>query len=250
MSRVVHGNVGWWHMTSGTSTIRLRAGLSAIFVFVLTVFLLGLIQTSELELPARAIERGAVDVILPNLAANATVLAVVVWTEVIYWVLMAIFGIDLYRILADGRSSLLFAPVAMIGAAGLFIIELLLLLGISQGLAPAYAGASGAEQSVIGGTALALLRLRNRLLLVAGVLWALAAITFGREMLRSAAFPGWLGYWGIGAGVIGVIGGFFPLFVPLYIVRALGGFLIILWLLIAGVLLLRNRDAAPSAERW
>lgn len=148
--------------------------------FGAAVVLLGVIQSSGLELPAQAIERGAVDTILPHLAANTTAAAAVVWGEVVLWMVVVIFGIDLYRILADGQSGLVFAPVAMVGGAGLIIIELLLLLGITEGLAPAYAGATGAEQTAIEATALALLRFRNRLILVAGVLFALAAIIFGR----------------------------------------------------------------------
>ncbi len=210
-------------------------------MFVSTAIVLGLLLSSGLELPALDIERGAVDIILPKMAGNRTALAMVVWSEVIFDVLIVIFGIDLYRILADGRSDLLFAPVAMFGGAGLLIIELLLLLGISQGLAPAYAGATGAEQSAIAGAALALLLFRNRLLLVAGVLWSLAAIIFGQGMLHSSEFPGWMGYWGIALGAIGVIAGFFPLFAPLFFARALGGVLLVLWILIAGIILLRSR---------
>lgn len=211
-----------------------------MLVFVTAVGVFGLIQTSGLELPAQAIERGAVETILPHLAANTTVAASVVWGEVILWVLLAIFGIDLYRILADGGSGLLFAPVAMIGATGLIVIELLVLLGVSQELAPAYVDATGAQQIAMEGTALALLRFRNRMILVAGVLFALAAIIFGREMRRSADFPGWLGYVGYIAGVVGVIGGLFPLYVPLLAVRSLGLFLFALWTVIAGVILLRS----------
>jgi len=165
----------------------------------------------------------------------------VAWVVVIQAVLVSIFGIDLYRILADGRSGLLFAPVSLIGGAGLFIIEILMMLGISQGLAPAYAGISGAEQSAIEATAQALLLFRSRMLLVAGVLWSLAAFIFGREILRTTEFPDWLGYWGYAVGVVGVIGGFFPLFIPLLVVRSLSQLLFVLWVLIAGIILLRNR---------
>jgi hypothetical protein len=226
-------------MASNASTIRLRAGATAILVFAVAVISTALVLSSGIDL--QEIERGAVDVILPIMTANPTVLAIVAWEVVLVSVLIAIFGIDLYQILADGRSGLLFAPVALIGGAGLFIVEVLMLLGISQGLAPAYAGATAAEQSAIEGTTQALLLFRSRMLLVAGVLWSLAAITFGREMLRSAEFPGWLGYWGYAAGVVGVIGGFFPLYVSLLVVRSLGQFLFILWVLIAGIILLRNR---------
>lgn len=227
-------------MTSASSTIRLRAGASAILAFVAALIAVGAIQTSGLELPGQAIERGAVDTILPNLAANSTAAAIVVWAEVIAWVTIVIFGIDLYRILADGRSGLLFAPVAMIGGSALFVVELLLLIGVSQGLAPVYTGATGAEQSAIEGSALALLLVRNRLLLVARVLYAFAVISFGREMLRSAEFPGWLGYWGYVAGVVGAIGALFPLFVPLYAVGSFGLGLVLFWTVITGVILLRR----------
>jgi hypothetical protein len=79
------------------------------------------------------------------------------------------------------------------------------------------------------------------MLLIAGVLLSLAVITFGREMLRSSEFPDWMGYWGYAAGVAGVIGGFFPLFAPLLVVRTLGGSLSVFWVLIAGIILLRGR---------
>lgn len=212
-----------------------------MLVIVGMVIVIGTLLSTDLELPANAIERGEVDSILPILAANTTPAAIVVWVEVIIWTLLAIYGIDLYRILPDDSSGLLFAPVAFIGGSALFIVELLLLLGISQGLAPAYAGATGAEQTVIEGTALALLQFRNRLLLVAGVLYALAVISFGREMLRSSAFPNWMGYLGFAVGVSGVIGGFFPLFAPLFAVRSLGLGLLFIWVLIAGIILLRRR---------
>lgn len=211
-------------------------------MFVLIVIVLGLLMSTGVELPALAIERGAVEEILPSMTATKrTALAMVVWVEVIFDVLIVVFGIDLYRILANGQSGLVFAPVAMLAGSGLLIIELLLLLGISQGLAPAYAGATGAEESAIAGAALALLLFRNRLLVVAGVLWSLAAIIFGQAMLFSAEFPGWLGYWGIALGVVGVIAGFFPVYAPLFFVRALGGVLLVLWILIAGIILLRSR---------
>lgn len=60
-------------------------------------------------------------------------------------------------------------------------------------------------------------------------------------MLRSAECPGWLGYWGYAGGVIAILGAFFPLYTPLYGVRAFGGVIIILWILIAGITLLRSR---------
>ena len=219
--------------------MRLRAGASAILAFVVSIIVGGVVLSKGIDI--QVIERAAVDAILPIMAANPSAIAAVIWGVVITSVLTAIFGIDLYRILSDGRSGLLFAPVAIIGGAVLFIIEVLLLLGVSQGLAPVYAGATGAEHSAIEATARALLLFRTRMLLVAGVLWSLAVISFGREMLRSPEFPGWLGYWGYAAGVAGVIGGFFPLFAPLLVVRTLGQFLGILWILLAGIILLRSR---------
>lgn len=226
-------------MQNDTSTIRLRAGATAVLIFLLSVFAAGLVLTSGIDI--QAIERGSADIILPILAANPTVMAVVAWEVVIVSILVAIFSIDLYRILVDGQSGLLFAPIAFIGGAVLFITEVLLLLGISQGIAPKYAGTTGAEQSAIEGTAQALLLFRSRMLLVGGVLWSLGTISFGRGFLRSSEFPSWVGYWGYATGVAGVIGGFFPLFTPLLSVRALGQFLFILWILFAGSTLLRRR---------
>lgn len=226
-------------MANKTSTIRLRAGATAILMFVVSVIATGLLLISGIDL--QAVERGSVDIILPILAANPSVVAFVAWEVVITSSLVAIFGIDLYRILVDGQSGLLFAPVALICGAVLFITEVLLLLGISQGLAPIYAGTTGAEQAAIEGTAQALLLFRSRMLLVAGVLWSLGIISFGRGMLRSSEFPGWLGYFGYVAGFAGVIGGFFPLFTPLLSVRSLGQFLFILWMLFTGITLLRSR---------
>jgi hypothetical protein len=226
-------------MTGDTSTIRLRAGATAILVFLVSVIATGLILSSGIDL--QEIERGDVDIILPILSANPTVLAMVAWVVVIQGVLVSVFGIDLSRIFADGRSGLVFAPVALIGGAGLFIVEVLMVLGISQGLAPVYAGATGAEHSAIEATARALLLLRTRMLLVAGILWSLAVISFGREMLRSSEFSDWVGYWGYAAGVLGVIGGFFPLFDPLLVVGTLGQILSAIWVLIAGIMLLRSR---------
>lgn len=228
-------------MSINTSILRLRAGASAISVFVGVVIIFGVLQFTGLELPAQAIERGAVDEILPNLAANTTAAAYVVWGEVILWIVLTVFGIDLYRLLSDGRSALLFAPLAMMAGAVLIIIELLLLLGISQGLAPAYTGATGGTQTAIAATALALFRFRNRMILVSGVLFAIAAIIFGREMYLSPEFPNSMGYFGYVAGAVGVIGGFFPLFVPLFQVRSLGLFLFVLWTLLTGIILLRRR---------
>lgn len=235
-------------MTTSSSTIRLRAGASGVLVFVAVLIFLGFILTSDLELPGQAIERGAVDTILPNLAANTTEVALLVWGEVFLWSLIAIFGIDLYRILPDRRSGLFFAPLAILAATTLIIIELLLLLGISHGLAPAYAGTTGAEQTAIEGTALTLLRFRNRMILLAGVLFALAAIIYGREMRRSTEFPGWLGYVGYAAGAVGLIGGLFPLYVPLLVVRSLGLFLFTLWAVLAGIILLRSRSGETSLD--
>lgn len=233
-------------MPHDTSAIRLRAGVSAVALLFAVLLVFGVLQVSEVELPAQAIERGAMDTILPNLAANGTAVAYVVWGEVILWVLLCIFGVDLYRVLADGRSALVFAPLAIIGGTALIIIELLLLLGISHGLAPAYVGAGGADQATIAAAALTLLRFRNRMIVVAGILFAFAAIIFGREMVDSAVFPDWLGYLGYTAGAVGFIGGLFPLFVPLFLVRSLGLFLFALWVVIGGITLLRGRDAAPT----
>jgi len=226
-------------MTRDTSTIRLRAGASAVLVFLLTIIAAGLLRSNGVDL--QEIERGSVDIIFPIMAANTAVIAIVAWVVVIHSVLIALFGIDLYRILDDGRSGLLFAPVALVGGTGLFIVEVLMLLGISQGLAPVYAGATGAEQTAIEATTQALLLFRSRMLLVAGVLWSLAAIRFGRGMVSSTEFPGWMGYSGYIAGLLGVIGGFFPLFSPLLVFRSLGQFLFVLWVLIAGIMLIRSR---------
>ena len=224
---------------SELSTIRLRAAASAILSSAVSFIAGGYALSRGIDLVAA--ERGAVDVLLPIMSAQGTVVATVIWAQVFSWVLRVIFGIDLYRLLAGGRSGLLFAPVAVIGGSGLFVIELFLLLGISQGLAPAYAGATGAEHSAIEATARALLHFRGRMLLVAGVLWALAVIGFCREMLRSSEFSDWVAYWGYAAGVLGIIGGFFPLFDPLLVVGTLGQSLIVLWILIAGIILLRRR---------
>lgn len=226
-------------MSSDTSSIRLRAGAAAILSASLWAIVAGLLWIRGIDIST--IGRGLVDTTLPILAANPTVIAIVFWLVVIFDVLIAIFGIDLYRILADGRSGLLFAPVALTGGAGLFILETLLLLAIGQGLAPVYAGATGAEQSAIEATARSLLRFRNHLLVVGGALIALAVINFGREMLRSSEFPGWLGYWGYAAGVVGIFGVFFPLFAPLIVVRSIGIFFQVLWVLIAGIILIRGR---------
>lgn len=61
-------------------------------------------------------------------------------------------------------------------------------------------------------------------------------------MGRSADVPGWLGYVGYTAGIVGIIGGLFPVFVPLLVVRSLGLFLFAIWVVIARVILLRNRQ--------
>lgn len=226
-------------MSYDPSIIRLRAGAVAILNFLLAIIAVGFLGISGIDL--QAIERGSVDIILPILAANPFVIAFVAWEVVITSILVAIFGIDLYRILPDGQSAQLFAPVAIIGGAVLFITEVLLLLGISQGIAPIYASATGAEQSAIEGTSQALLLFRSRMLLVGGVLWSLATISFARGMLHSSEFSGWIGYWGYATGIVGIIGGFFPLFTPLLLVRSLGQFLFILWILFAGIALLRSR---------
>jgi len=217
------------------------------------MFLLYAIQyiwflSSGIGLQPFPIEQDALHNFLPIMAANPTVLTILFWMAAIWNVLIAIFGIDLYRILDDGRSGLIFAPVAIIGGAGLFIIELLLMIGIIQGLAPAYVSATGAEQAAVEGAALTLLLFRNRMLLVAAVLWYLAAIIFGREMLRSAEFPDWMGYGGYAIGVVGVIGGFFPVFLPLIIVLGLVQVVFFLWILIAGFLLLKNRKEGFSSH--
>lgn len=228
-------------MASDTSTIRLRAGVAAVLLFLLYAIQWVWFLSSGIGLQPFPIERGALQNFLPIMAAHPTVLTILFWMAAVWNILIAIFGIDLYRILVDDRSGLLFAPVALIGGAGLFIIELLLMIGIIQGLAPAYVGATGAEQAAIEAVALALLLFRNRMLLIAAVLWYLAAIIFGREMLRSTEFPDWMGYGGYAIGVVGVIGGFFPVFLPLLIVLGLVQVVFFLWILSAGIILLRNR---------
>lgn len=225
-------------MTSQTSTLRRRAGASGVLAFVTMVIALGLALTGGLD--EQALERGAVDLILSNMDANPTLLVVSMWGFVLLNVLIPIFGVDLYRILEDGRSGLLFAPIALIGAGGLFILESLLMIGITQGLAPAYAGATGAERAAIEATSLALFQFRNNTALLAGLFLAVAAFGFSRELLRSTDFPGWIGYWGYLVGVLGLIGAFYPLFQPLSFIRVLEQLLFILWVLIIGIVLLRR----------
>lgn len=87
------------------------------------------------------------------------------------------------------------------------------------------------------------------MILVAGVLFELVAIIFGREMARSADFPGWLGYLGYTAGVVGLIGGLFPLYVTLLTVRSLGLFLFALWTVLTGAILLRRHSDGTSMTR-
>lgn len=226
-------------MTNDTSTIRLRAGVSAILAVVVVVIALGLAMSGGFD--EQEVERGAVDLILSNMEANSTILVISMWGFVILNILISVFGIELYRILANGRSGLLFALVALIGGSGLFVIESLLTIGIIQGLAPAYAGATGTEQTVIHATTLALFQFRNNTALLAGALIAVAAIIYGREMLRSAEFPSWLGYGGYVIGVLGFIGAFYPVFRPLSFGRLLAQLLFMLWMLIAGIVLLRSR---------
>lgn len=226
-------------MTNQTSTLRLRAGVSAILAFIAMVIALGLAITGGFD--EQAVERGAVDLILSNMEANATVLVISMWGFVVLNILISVFGIELYRLLANGRSGLLFAPVALLGASGLFIMESLLTIGVIQGLAPVYATATGPEQTVIQATTLALLEFRNHTALLAGVLIAIAAIIYGREMLLSVDLPDWLGYGGLVVGVFGIIGAFYPLFAPLSFVRVLEQLLALLWILLTGIHLLRIR---------
>lgn len=65
-------------------------------------------------------------------------------------------------------------------------------------------------------------------------------IPFNKEgPVSGISEPG--GYLGYVAGVAGLIGGLFPLFAPLFVVRSLGGVLSVLWVLIAGIMLLKSR---------
>lgn len=225
-------------MSNHQSAVRRRAGVSGILVFLVMVTALGLVFTGGLN--ERDVEEGAVDPVLSNMADNPTIIVLAMWGFLIMNILMVFFSIELYRVLDNKPSELIFAPVSLIGGSALFIIETLMTIGITQGLASAYTDATGAEQKMIGDTALTLLQFRNHTALLAGVLIAVSAVLFGRGMMRSTEFPRWMGYWGFIIGVFGVIGAFYPLLDPLSFVRLLDQLLFGLWVLVSGIILLRG----------
>lgn len=212
------------------------AGVIAVLYFLVTIGSTALIASTGTT--EQQMERAAVGSFLPTVTANLDVAVASMLGYVVSMVLLIAFGIALSRIIGDGSLLTIFAPAAIALGGTLFIAESLLTVGIFLELAPAYTTATGSEQALLGSTAAALLLFRSYTALTAGGVVSLAAVLYGRSVLRTDVFPRWLGWLAVGFGGVGLVGMAWPLLPAISYVRQIAYIMFAIWVLVAGLLLL------------
>lgn len=111
--------------------------------------------------------------------------------------LLLVFFVALYQLFGDGGGLMRFALV--VGAAGLFLLVVSMLLALSEvELAAQYVIADGATQSAVAAVTETVLRVKSLIDLFGNLLaWGVGGLLFSIAILRTSILSRWLGIGGL-----------------------------------------------------
>lgn len=172
-------------------TLQRYTAICGILFFVVTIIAIGL--TASTGLTEQALEMGDVENVLTLIAGNLGTVVAAMWLFNLANVCMAVFSSGLAALLDEEHSWVRFASLLVVLSTAGFLLETTMTIGFAQGLAPAFASASGPEKVALSAGALALIYFRDATALLAGLLVAVAGLLFGLAMLRVQNWPRWMG---------------------------------------------------------
>jgi hypothetical protein len=167
------------------------------------------------------------------------------------WIPAAVGAFQALRAEREGsmRVAMLFAVVSSLS----MMLGLLRWPSIHWTLAQSYVNGTEAERLAISATFAGLNAFLGNYIgeflgeLAFSVFFLLSALAM---LARKASFPRWAGYLGVVTAVAGLIGMFRNVTDTVAPVAAVNNYLLPLWMIIFGVVLLRYRPPAGEAERW
>jgi hypothetical protein len=166
-------------------------------------------------------------------------------------ILLAVALIGFYDVLRDAGPTMILAPVLGIFGLVLVTISHSLPIVLAEEFAPDFTRAGPVARTTLqttgdmmAGTALATNYVGDLMI------WAVAVPLFGLAAIRTRAVPRWIGWLGVGVGVVGGwIGAFGIVSTTVEDVTAIGFLGFFVWMLAMGVALLRRpRARATEAE--
>ena len=199
-----------------------------------------------------AVLDGTADQVLPNLLAAGTT-GRVVWALYgllpLIWIPAGVGAFQALRGVREGsmRIAMLFAVVAAIS----MILGLLRWPSIHWTLAQAYANGTDAERAAISSVFAGLNSFLGNYVgeFLGELSFSVFFLLSGLAMLsRGARFPRWIGYLGVFAAVVGMIGMFRNVTDVVASVAAVNNYLLPLWMIVFGVALLRYRPTMLEIE--
>lgn len=131
--------------------------------------------------------------------------------------------------LASGRR---WAALLLAMSAFAFLVETTAILGMGTVIAPRYAAAAGDEAARLETLAAAIIGFRVHMALLASLLLALGALSWGADAWRERSMPRWLAGLALASGALGLLGGLSLAIEPFSYVRTVG---IVVWTIFAGV---------------
>jgi hypothetical protein len=197
-----------------------------------------------------AVLDGAAAQVLPNLLATGstgrTVWAIYGFLPLI-WIPAGVGAFHALRRVREGsmRVAMLFAVVSAVS----MMLGLLRWPSIHWTLAQAYAAGSAADRTAIDATFAGLNSFLGNYVgeFLGELSFSVFFLLSGFAMLaRGAGFPRWVGFLGIFTAVAGLIGMFRNVSGVVDPIAAMNNYLLPLWMIIFGVILLRHRGTVPN----
>ncbi len=172
------------------------------------------------------------------------------WLKIVGVVLSMAFALGLYQALRQAGPLLLIAVVAAITTSLLIIAQLLIVLGVAQELAPAYAEASVAIRPTLEVMVTTLLQIGVLAEFMADhLIGPVRTALFGLAIILTSVLPRWLGWVGLVLAFVRWLGLLEPVsdvFRVFSIIGFIGGGV---WILAIAVAMLRLREpVADTAE--
>jgi hypothetical protein len=199
-----------------------------------------------------AVLDGSAAEVLPNLLATGAT-GRVVWAVYgflpIIWIPAGVAAFHALRTVREGsaRTGMLFAVIAAIS----MMLGLLRWPSIHWILAEAYARAGGSERTVIAGMFRGLNSYLGNYIgeflgeLSVSLFFLLSALAM---LEHDSGFPRWMGYFGVGTAVAGLIGMFRNVTEVVAPIASVNNYLLPLWMIVFGGGLLRFRSPASAGE--
>lgn len=214
-------------------------GVTGVVYLLLLVAAVATIAAAGL--PEQVVEREAFAEIARMLEGGNTLAVASMWLFNLAHVSLILFAAFLLVCWRPTSGWVVPGAVLVMVAAGLFIFETLLTIGLYEVAAPAVVSGAGGGVEIAADV---LVSGRNHLSYLAGGLLGLGSLALGRAWLQEHRGRAWIGYVATIAGVLSVATAFTVVFPPLTNLRAPGFGLFALW---CGVVGWRSRkEAVPN----